>query len=128
MLVLNREYFFFDETVLDSFSEYVLGMAYDDDTRLFNKILVQHVKDAFEADKKLTEVVQEKIAPDIVPLVCFDFCNWCDLDKFDFYVISEDPDKKILKSQELQFYEYCDRYFGHINGLLIKSNQAFSDR
>lgn len=128
MLVLNKEFFFYDETVLDEFCEYMLGEAYNDDTRLFYKIFVQHMRDAFEADKKLTEKVQEKISPDIIPIVLFEFCNWCDLDKFDFYAVSTKEDTKVLKSQELQFYEYCDRYFGHINGLLIKTNQAFAEK
>ena len=94
MLVLNKEYIFYDETVLNSFSEYMLGMAYNDETRLFNRLFVEHITEAFEADKKLTAKVQEKIDPDIIPIVCFDFCNWCDLNKFDFYVVSNDEDKK----------------------------------
>ena len=64
------------------------------------------------------------MSQDIIPIVSFEFSKLCDLNKFDFYAVSTKKDKRVLKSQELLFYEYCDRYFWQINGLLINLNRA----
>lgn len=116
------------EEVLDNFCNAFLAEAYDDDTRMAYKLYVDHFHEAFEADKRLTEMVQTKIAEDIVPLVLFDVCNWCDLDIFNFKAVSTIEDRKILKREELEFYEYCDICFGHIQGLMFKLIKAFDSK
>lgn len=121
---MNREIFFHNEEVLNSFCNELVGRSYNEETRMFNHIFAKHVKDAYEADQKLTRAVQEKIDPDIIPIVEFYFCNTCDLNKFDFHAVTKKEDAHVLKAQELKFYEYCDMYFGHLNGLLIKINEA----
>ena len=127
MLVLNKEIFFVNEEILEEVIGYILGESYDENTRIGNKILTDHLREAFEADKRLTKMIQNRIGDDIVPIVLFEFCNWCDMNKFDFYLTSTDEDRKILKREELLFYEYCDICFGHIRGLMSKLNEALPD-
>lgn len=128
MLVLNKEICFVNDEVLQEFCKIILDSSYDEETRLGNQVIVQFFKDAYEADKKLTSLVQEKIASDIIPIVNFDFCNWCDLNKFDFRVVSTEKDKKVKKSQELYFHELCDVCFGPLDGLLNRLNKTFSEK
>lgn len=128
MLVLNKEICFVNDEVLQEFCKIILDSSYDEETRLGNQVIVQFFKDAYEADKKLTSLVQEKISSDIIPIVNFDFCNWCDLNKFDFRVVSTEENKKVKKSQELYFYELCDICFGPLDGLLNRLNKTFSEK
>ncbi len=121
---MNREVFFYNEEVLNSFCDELVGRSYNEETRMFNHIFAKHIKEAYEADKRLTAAVQERIDPDIIPIVEFYFCNTCDLNRFDFHAVSKKENVKILKAQELLFNELCDQYFSHINGLLIKINEA----
>lgn len=126
MLVLN-DIPIGNEEILDLLCEEIMKSSYDDETRLGNKVIVQFFRDAYEADKKLTNMVQEKISTDIIPIVNFEFCNWCDLNKFDFYAVSTDENKTVKKSQELLFYELCDICFGHLDGLFNRLTQTFSE-
>lgn len=127
MLVLNKELFFFDESILNNFCKELQDSSYDENTRIGNRVFTEHLQQAFEADKRLTNMVRNHISEDLVPVVSFEFCNTCDLNKFDFFLASTDENRKVLKREELLFYEYCDVCFGYIQGLLFKLNQALPD-
>lgn len=118
MLVLNETLFFENEEVLDAYCQYQYDNAETDDNRYFCEVMNDYYYQLFEADKRLTQIVQDKIDEHIIPLVCIEFCNYCDLDKIDFKAVSTQEDFKLLKSQELLFYHYCDVCFGHFKGLL----------
>lgn len=127
MLVLNKKMLFFDQVVLETFCTNMMKNPYDEETRVAYKTAVQYVTDLYEADKKLTELVQNRIGDDVVPIVSLDLCPTCDWNKLDFSLTSFNEDRKVLKREELLFYEYCDRCFGHIDGYRNVMDEALQE-
>lgn len=127
MLILNKELPFYDETILKEFHDDMMSKPYDDESRFAHQGIVDYITELYRADEKLTEMVQDRIGDDVVPIVSLDLSPTADWDKLDFFLTSFDEDRKVLKREELLFYEFCDRCFGVLPGFRVFVNNVLSD-
>lgn len=118
MIALNKEIILENDEILEKFCELFRGEAYDEVTRITTETLINYIRQAYDCDKKLTEMVHKKIGEDVHPITVIECHEFADINSIEFHLFS--PDRDILKREELEFHEYCDICFGHLGGLASK--------
>lgn len=118
MIALNKKIILENDEILEQFCELFRGEAYNEVTRITTETLIDYICKAYECDKKLTDMVHEKIGDDVYPIVVIECHEFADINSIDFHLFS--PNRDILKREELEFHEFCDICFGHLGGLLSK--------
>lgn len=116
MILLNELLIENDEIKNELISNIDL-LSYNEESEKENQILIDYINDLYEADKKLTAKLQEKISEYIIPIVYFELDLMADLNELRFKVFSTSEDFKVKKSDELVFKHYCDVFFGGIEPL-----------
>ena len=88
-------------------------LSYREDYAFFAQEFEKFLFKCFEADQRLTKMVQEKISEDYTTIVHIPIYEGEALLQFDFALINE-KDEDIKKREEILYHKLCDICFGNI--------------
>lgn len=98
---------------IEGFKEQMLQNAYKDDFVDISNLYYDFLLECFDADKKLQDMVFEKISDRYISFTILPIKDTDNLDSFSFSLVSED-DEDIKKRDELMYRNFCDICFGNI--------------
>lgn len=127
MILLNNELFLETQEEVDLYTEDLMKQSYNDMSKKTFQIFSDYLQECHKADIRLTQMVQKNIDKALIPVVLIEVYEWSDLNSFDFTLVSADEDFELRKRQERQFYNYCNKCFGGIQGLFDRICLAFPD-
>lgn len=116
MIRISEDVFLYGEEDLNVFLEYMKAEALTQDEKDYHNVFSKYIKEVFQNDQKLQQMVSEKISDDLVSVVMLPIQEGEDPDQFTFGLMRPNGEK-IKKKEELFYKNLCDICFGNTPGL-----------
>lgn len=120
MLVINRELPIPNEDTLEVFKSAIVMETYDEESKKYAKIYMDHIDRIYQLDMELMDEVARKISPHVIPVVSVNTKEDYQFMELDFAAITDDENLELKQKDHKLFRDLCYKKFKNEQSLLEK--------